>query len=136
MIDDEPILPAIMSPGVDANPDIELRPAFPNPPAIQLAERLHHVDCRLHRVLCMINVVQRCAEQGHHHVADEFVDCAAVAKHNFDHLREVLVQLADDLFRFPLLADVGEAADVREQDGHLPAGTPSSARSGCSISSE
>ena len=50
----------------------------------------------------MIRVVERRAEQRHHHVADELVDRALVAEDDLDHPREVLVQLADELFGFAL----------------------------------
>ena len=40
---------------------------------------------------------------------------------HFDHAREVLVQLPDELLGLALLGDRGEAADVGEQDRHLAA---------------
>ena len=67
--------------------------------AFELAELVDHLERRLDRVVGVLGIVERRAEQRHHHVADELVERAVVREHDVDHAREVLVQHADDLFR-------------------------------------
>ena len=50
-------------------------------------------------MLGVIGVVERRAEQRHHHVADELVERAAVPEDHRHHPREVLVEHVDDFFR-------------------------------------
>ena len=90
------------------------------PLRVQHVQPLRHRERRLHRVIRVRLVVQRRAEQRHHHVADELVERAAVLEHDLDHPREVLVQLRDERFRLAALGDRREAAHVREQHAHRP----------------
>ena len=118
------MLPAIMSP--------ELTPTPISSWAIPLAAHARFnspSSCtmsigRRHRVVRMVGIVQRRAEQRHHHVADEFIDRSLVLEHDFDHAREVLIELADQFLGVSLLGHRGESADVGEQNRHLPALAP------------
>ena len=67
--------------------------------ALSAAELLDHLERRLDGVIGVLGIVERRAEQRHHHVADELVERALVREHDVDHAREILVQHADDLFR-------------------------------------
>ena len=87
MIASEPILPAIIGPGVDADADVERRPALGRPARVELVERVDHVERRLDRVVGVVRVVERRAEQRHHHVADELVERARDARNTISTIR-------------------------------------------------
>src|SRR5450759_821967 len=105
--------------GVDADANIKLRHPLAEPDAVQFAEFLHHVDRRLDRMIRVTRIVQRGAEERHHHVPDELIDRALVAEHDFDHPGEVLVQLPDELLGIAALGDGREPPDVRKQHRHV-----------------
>ena len=90
---------------VDADADVQARPPERLPFGIQHVERPDHLQRRLHRVLGVVRVVERRAEERHHHVADELVERAVVREHHLHHAREVLVQLRDDVLGLALLGD-------------------------------
>ena len=102
MIASEPMLPAIIGPVLMPMPmsSSATRPAACQR-AFSSAELVDHLQRRLDRVVGVLGIVERRAEQRHHHVADELVERALVPEHDLDHPREVLVQHADDLFRLP-----------------------------------
>ena len=102
MMASEPILPAIIGPGADADADVERRPPFGRPLLVQPVQLANHLERRLDRMIGMLGIVERRAEQRHHHVADELVERALVREDDLDHAREVLVQHRDDLFRLPV----------------------------------
>ena len=79
------MFPAIMSPELTPTPISSCgipRSAQALLSSPQLAD---HVDRGLHRVLSMINVVERRTVQGHDHVADELVHRPLVAEHDVHH---------------------------------------------------
>ena len=86
-------------PGVDADADVELGAPAALPARVELMQSVEHLERRLDRVVGVVGIVERRAEQRHHHVADELVERAVVAEDDLDHPREVLVEHADDLFR-------------------------------------
>ena len=118
MIDDEPMLPAIISPELTPMPISSWAFPFGLPISVELAQlatistaaapRARHARRRRRR-----------AEQRHHHVADELIDRPVMPEHHLDHPGEVLVQLRDERFGVAFLGDGGESADVREQHRHL-----------------
>ena len=65
---------------------------------VQIGKYVDHLQCRLDGVIGMVRIVERRAEERHHHVADELVERAAVGEDDVHHPREVFVELIDDRF--------------------------------------
>jgi hypothetical protein len=65
---------------------------------------------------------QRHPEDGHHGVADVFLDRAAVTLDHLAHAREVAAHHVTQRFWVQLLAQRGRPGDVGEQDRHDLAG--------------
>ena len=101
------MLPATMSPVLMPMPMSSVGMPVGGPLRVQARQLLDHRQRRLHRVVGVVGIVERRAEQRHDHVADELVDRALVREHDRHHAREVLVQLRDDVFG---LAALGHAS--------------------------
>jgi hypothetical protein len=91
MIDDDPILPAIMSPELIPMPISSCG----NPRSAQLllsfAELPDHIHRRRHGVFRVIRVVNGSTEQSHDHIADKLIDRSRMPEHYLDHPGEVLI---------------------------------------------
>jgi hypothetical protein len=57
--------------------------------------------------------------EAHDGITDEFVERSSVREEDLDHLRQVLVQHLDDLFRLRRLRDRREPSYIGEEDGEL-----------------
>ena len=68
----------------------------------------------------VIAMRDRQTEHGHHRVADELLDGAAVALDDFASGGEVAAHQAAQLFRIERLAERGRPRHVGEEDGHQP----------------
>ena len=82
-------------------------------------ERLHAVDQRercSHSPLGVILVSRRRSPDGHHRVADELLDRAAVALDDLACLGEVAAQQLACLFGITILGQCREADEVSEED--------------------
>ena len=81
-------------------------------------QRVAHLDRRPHRPQRVVLVHDRHAEHGHHRVADELLDGAAVALDDRLHPLEVAREQRAQRLRVEPLAERGRAGDVAEEDGH------------------
>ena len=77
-----------------------------------MAESLDHGKPRVHRVLRVMRIFHRRAEQPHHHVAHKLVERAIVRVQHADHLGEVLIELRDHRFGSGVLGRVRETANI------------------------
>ena len=91
-----------------------LTPIRPSKP--ELRQRVTHLDRRPHRAQCVVLVHHRHAEDGHHGVADELLDGAAVALDDRLHPLEVAGEQRAEPLGVDRLAERGRAGDVAEED--------------------
>ena len=75
------------------------------------------VECGAHRALGVVLVRDRCAPDGHHRVADELLERAAVALDDLTSDVEVAGQELARVLRVPRLGGCREADQVGEEDG-------------------
>ncbi len=123
MIASEPILPAIIGPVLMPMPMSSA--GRPSAAHFWFSRFSSRIISSAASTACsrVIGIVERRAEERHHHVADELVERAFVRKHDLDHAREVLVEDRDDLFRLPFLGHGRETRGCRKR-------APSSAAAG------
>ncbi len=106
-----------------ASPGVHRRAQCEVGDAGSLAQALHGVDQLeggAHRTLRVILLGDRGTPHGHHRIADELLDVAAVP---LDHLPagfEVAPQQLPDVLRIARLGDRGKADQVCEEDAHQP----------------
>ena len=84
---------------------------------VQPRQRAPHLVGRAHCPERVVLVDDRDAEDGHHGVADELLDSAAVPFQHGAHLVEVADHHPPHRLRVHALAEAREARDVAEQDG-------------------
>ena len=104
--------------GVDAHPQLEPRAVAGLELVVQLAEPVSELGGRAHGAQSVVLVHGRHAEDGHHGVADELLDGAAVPLD--DRLRglEVARHHAAQALGVDPLAERGRAGDVAEEHRH------------------
>ena len=73
----------------------------------------------MHRLLGMVGHIQRRVPECHHRIANVFVDGAAMILNNLGHGRKVSVQHLGQFGWRQCFGEIGKAAYVREQHGHL-----------------
>jgi hypothetical protein len=84
----------------------------------ELWERRAHLRRRAHGPQRVVLVRDRHAEDGHHGVADELLDAAAVTLDDVLHALEVAREQPSECLRVGRLTQRRRASDVAEQDGH------------------
>jgi hypothetical protein len=94
--------------GHDADPSLE--PEF--------GQRIPHLHGRTHRAQRVVLMQHRHAEHGHHGVADELLNGAAVTFDDRLHQFEVVREQRSQPFGIERLAERGRAGQVAEQHGH------------------
>ena len=65
----------------------------------------------------VVPVFERRAPEGHHRVADIFVERAVVAEDDLRHVRQIFVQQRGEFLRVQFLGNAGEPAHVAEHHG-------------------
>src|SRR5207245_4152769 len=103
----------------DPDADIERRQTGLRPARAELLDRGDHVDRRGHGAHRRVLGAFGHAEERHDLVADQLLHRALVSEDDLDHLREVVVEQADDRGRRGVLGETRETADVGEQDRGL-----------------
>jgi hypothetical protein len=81
----------------------------------ELSDRVEDAQRRPHRALGVVLVRDRCAEDGHHRVADELLDGAAEALDVRLHALVVRAQRRADVLRVGTVGPAGEADEVDEE---------------------
>ena len=102
--------------GVHADPTGEPNPVVAFELVVEVLERRAHVDGGADRAERVVLVELRDAEHGHHGVADELLDRAAVAFERGTHRVEVAGHHLAHRLGVELLAELGRAGHVAEHD--------------------
>jgi hypothetical protein len=102
--------------GVDADPHLESDAVLSLELGVELAEPIPHLVGGADGTQRIVLVGDRDAEHGHHRVADELLDRAAVMLEHGAHLREVPAHDGAQGFRVEPLAEGRRTGDVRKQD--------------------
>src|SRR6185436_6948838 len=98
-------------PGVEADADVELRPAAGAELLAQLDALALHLDGGDDALARVVGVGHRSAPERHYGVADVLVERAAVVADDAAHRREVLVDVLLEVLRAEHLRDAGETAN-------------------------
>ena len=91
------------------------------PPRGELVDAVAHGHRHAHRTLHRVGHDDRIVEEDHHPVAREALEGALAGEHQRAHPCVILAQHAHHLLGLGPLGERGEAAQVDEDDGHLPA---------------
>ena len=116
--------------GVDADPELEARPVVALEVVVQPGEPRSQVGRGPGRAERVVLVQHRNAEHGHHGVADELLDRAAVPLDHAAGQLEIARHHRPKGLRVELLAERRRAGDVAEEHGHRLALLPACFRSG------
>jgi len=84
----------------------------------EVDERVAHLECRPYGAQRVVLAHNRHAEDGHHGVADELLDGAAVALDDRLHPLEVAGEQRTEALGIEPVAEGGRAGEVAEEDGH------------------
>jgi hypothetical protein len=104
--------------GIDADPRLDLLAESLSDLDVQLAERPGHRVGRSHRAERVVLVQAGNAEHGHHGVADELLDLAAVAFELVPHATKEAGDQLPSRFGIELFPQRRGADHVAEHDGH------------------
>src|SRR3990172_5006925 len=102
--------------GVDAGAQLDAQAVVALEVLVPGRERVAHLGGRAHGAEGVVLVDRRHAEDGHHRIADEFLDRAAVALQDLLHRGERAAEDPAHRFRVEMLPDGGGAGDVAEED--------------------
>ncbi len=120
---DQPVLRAHVADdhlsGVDAHPEVQMRPAPRREDRLQHRERGHHVERRLAGAAGVIRLVHGRVPERFDRVARVLGQHPVVAEHHVRHLGAVAVEQRHQGGRRQGVGEGGEAPQVAEQHGHL-----------------
>jgi hypothetical protein len=108
--------------GVEPHPHADGGQALRLVFGIDRVHSLHHVQCRLHRQVCMVGSGHGGAPEGHDAVAHVFVDGSALLADDMGESAEQGVEQGLQLHRLHALGQGGETADVAEHHRQLTHG--------------
>ena len=103
--------------GVEPDADVEIWLVLRPPLLPELGDPAHHLERGTTGSDGMAGLDEWRAPEGHHRVADIFVERARVVEHDLGHIGEILIEQKGQLLRVELLGDAGEAADIAKHDG-------------------